>query len=63
MDVETKYNIGDIVFLMTDTDQMSRIVTGILLRPNKLVLYYLTSGTNETIHYDFEIVQVKNYAL
>lgn len=49
-----KYNIGDIVFLKTDTEQKVRMITGILIRLNSN-LYYLTNCTEETLHYDFEI--------
>lgn len=50
----TKYNIGDIVFLKTDSEQLPRIVTGILLR-NESYIYYLSNSITETTHYDFEI--------
>ena len=49
-----KYQIGEIVFLKTDTEQYIRIVTGILIRQNA-TLYYLSQSTGETLHYDFEI--------
>ena len=49
-----KYNIGDIVFLKTDSEQLPRIVTGILLR-NENYIYYLSNTITETTHYDFEI--------
>ena len=51
----TKYNIGDIVFLKTDSEQLPRIVTGILLRNENYGYYYLSNAITETTHYDFEI--------
>jgi len=49
-----KYNIGQEVYLKTDPDQLKRPVTGILLRKGSII-YYLSSGVDETSHYDFEI--------
>lgn len=60
--METKFNIEDIVFLITDIDQKPRIVTGLIIRKNSII-YYLTCGTDETSHYDYEIVKEKNYLL
>ena len=48
-----KYNIGDIVFLITDKEQIPRQITGILQRPSSYI-YYLSNNTNETSHYDIE---------
>lgn len=53
--VDNKYNIGDIVYLITDEDSFPRIVNGIQLSPNNGILYRLACGTNETWHYDFEM--------
>lgn len=63
MKVETKYNIGDVVFLSTDIEQLQRVVTGIIIRPNNSIIYYLTCGSNETTHYDLEMVMEKNFML
>jgi hypothetical protein len=52
--MNTKFKIGDIVFLKTDSEQLPRIVTGILLR-NECYIYYLSNTITETTHYDFEI--------
>lgn len=49
-----KYSIGDIVYLKTDIDQRVRIVTGVLIRANTYI-YYLSSCTEETSHYDIEM--------
>jgi hypothetical protein len=50
-----KYKIGDMVYLKTDSDQKERMITGILVRQNNNYRYYLTCGTEETSHYDFEM--------
>jgi hypothetical protein len=52
--METKFQIGQIVYLKTDTEQLPRIVTGILFR-SKHCIYYLSQAINETRHYDYEI--------
>lgn len=52
---DIKYQIGQVVYLKTDTEQLERIVTGICLRPNGCVIYYVTLCANEYSHYDFEL--------
>lgn len=49
------YEMGDTVYLTTDKEQLPRIITGYSLRPNNTVCYYLSQGTQETIHYGIEI--------
>ncbi|HDY88337.1 MAG TPA: hypothetical protein ENH82_09540 [bacterium] len=55
VDYTTKFDIGDVVYLKTDIDQLERIVTAITLRPNGCILYSLSLDTIETLHYDLEI--------
>lgn len=54
MNEQIVFDIGDIVFLKTDTEQAPRIITGILMRPNGF-LYYLSNSTSESTHYEIEI--------
>jgi hypothetical protein len=54
MVIENKYNLGDIVYLKTDPDQLRRIVTAIVVGPNGL-LYDLSIGGGGSQHYDIEI--------
>jgi len=54
------YQIGEVVYLKTDEDQQPRMITGIVLRPNNTVLYYLTNSTTETSHFDIEISREKS---
>jgi len=49
-----EFNLGDIVYLITDTEQLPRMVTGILFTADHIE-YYLTSGTDETKHLAIEI--------
>jgi len=62
MDIKTKFDIGQIVFLATDSEQRARIVTGIIIRPSGII-YYLTCGSEETTHYDIEFTLEKNYII
>lgn len=54
MKFESKYGIGDVVSLVTDEENRSRIISGVSFRPNGYV-YYLSCGSSETVHYDIEI--------
>lgn len=56
------FEIGDEVFLKTDTDQERRMVTGLFVTKNE-ILYYLSRGTYESKHYDFEMSYNKDYKL
>lgn len=58
MVIENKYNISDIVYLITDKEQLPRIVTGINVKPVGLV-YVLQNGVTETFHYEIELVSEK----
>lgn len=52
--MKNKYNLGQIVFLTTDTEQLPRIITSITF--NLSGLYYtLVQGINSTTHYEQEI--------
>lgn len=62
MDIKTKYDIGQIVFLATDENQRARIVTGIIIRPSGII-YYLTCGSEESTHYEIEFTLEKNYSI
>jgi hypothetical protein len=61
MDVKitVKYDFGDVVYLKTDEHQLQRIVTGYILR-QRMIIYYLSCGTTETCHYDYEISKEKS---
>lgn len=52
--IDTKFKIGDVVYLQTDLDQQKRLITGINIRANSIV-YLVSCGTVESYHYDFEI--------
>lgn len=54
MIIDNKFEIGDVVYLKTDTEQKPRIVYCIKVFKGEY-LYDLTSGTQTSSHYDFEI--------
>ena len=49
-----KFEIGQIVYLVTDKEQEKRMVTAIVERQSGL-LYELSCGLDISSHYDFEI--------
>jgi len=63
MKFESKFGIGDIVFLITDVDQKERIITQVSFRQNNWVLYEIACGCSSSWHYDFEISSDKNWKM
>lgn len=62
MVIESKYEIGDMVYLITDPDGYPRMVTSIIV--NKYdILYRLNLGTSSSEHYDYEISTEKTLHL
>jgi hypothetical protein len=52
--IDNKFNLEQIVYLVTDNEQKKRMVTAIQLGINGLI-YQLTCGTVETWHYAAEM--------
>lgn len=48
------HQIGDLVYLKTDPEQLDRLVTGYIVRPND-ILYELSHDSKASNHYHFEI--------
>lgn len=59
MDIKTKYDLGQLVYLITDSEQLDRMITGIKVNPNGLV-YTLAQGVNETYHFEIELSSRRN---
>lgn len=55
------FELGQLVYLKTDTDQLPRIVTAIIVKPNLLV-YELSQSDKTSDHYAFEISSERSYA-
>lgn len=62
MVINNKFNLQQCVFLLTDTEQLTRIVTGIQISNNSL-LYRLACGVNDSWHFEYEISEEKNYLI
>lgn len=60
--IDTKFELGDLVYLQTDPDQQKRLVTGLEIRPNGII-YLLSCGAVESSHYDIEISKEINVLL
>jgi hypothetical protein len=60
--IDNKFDIGQIVYLRTDVDQVPRIVVKFEVT-SSTVLYILASGEKETTHYDIEISETKDVVL
>jgi hypothetical protein len=54
MKINNKYHLGQKVFLVTDSDQLERMVTVIGVRPQQLT-YTLACGSESTEHFEEEI--------
>lgn len=54
MILDNKFELGQTVYLITDKDQLPRIVTSMQIRPN-CISYELSCGSAASWHYDFEI--------
>lgn len=54
MKIFTQYDIGQIVYLKTDPEQLKRIITRIMISPEG-VGYQLAHGSDASEHYDIEI--------
>jgi hypothetical protein len=59
MEFKSKYGLGELVYLVTDTEQLERMVTGVKFNLNGLV-YTLQCGVNESYHYEAEISKDKD---
>lgn len=59
MIIDNKFNIGDIVYLTTDIEQLPRVVISFTVSANGII-YNLTQGINESTHYNFEMSKEKD---
>lgn len=53
--IDLKYEIGDIVYLITDTEQTARIVVYIKLCPHNSIIYGIATNERISEHYFFEL--------
>lgn len=59
MVIDNKYEIGETVYLVTDKEQLQRMVTGICQK-NGYILYELSQGTGSCWASDIEISKEVN---
>ena len=57
--VEIFHKIGDVVYLVTDADQLKRMVVGYVIGPDGYVEYLLNCMEHVSQHYLCEISTVK----
>lgn len=59
MKVNNKYTFGDIVYLITDPEQLKRVVTAIIAKPDG-ILYEVSQGVDAQNHYECELSDVQD---
>ena len=62
MIIDNKFELQQCVFLITDSEQLTRIITGIQISNNG-ILYRLACGVNDSWHFEYEIAEEKNYLI
>jgi len=64
MNMKSKFELGDIVYLKTDQEQLSRVVTCVQFSGGSInssvVSYELSQGSSSSEHYDSEITKQIN---
>jgi len=58
--LDNQFDFFDIVYLKTDDEQLSRVITQISVTPSGAILYELTCGVQASEHYEQEIVPEKS---
>lgn len=58
--IDNIFDIGDSVYLKTDSDQKERLVTRLMISGVNGISYELYAGSQGSWHYDFEISKEKN---
>jgi hypothetical protein len=60
MVINNKYEHGQIVYLITDQDQLPRMVTQIIVCADGALTYQLSSGDEYSNHFEMEISATEN---
>lgn len=58
--IEIEHDLQDVVYLKTDPEQLSRMVTAISIKPTGAIMYGLSCGVNDSWHYAFEISEERD---
>ena len=60
MTINNKFNIGDLIYLNTDEEQLLRQITGITINPDLSLIYNIIQGLEISRHYEIEMTKEKN---
>jgi hypothetical protein len=58
--MKSNYSLGSLIFLITDSEQLPRIITSIKFSLDGGCLYGVANGINESFHYDGEMTSKRN---
>lgn len=61
--INNKFAHGQIVYLLTDPDQLPRIVLAVQIDCDNSVMYRLASDSVQSWHYEIEISEDKNVTM
>lgn len=61
--INNRFEIGQIVYLTTDKEQLPRLITGIKVCKEGELLYEIMQSTLQSLHYEFELSAEKNIEL
>lgn len=60
MVIDNKYDFGQVVYLVTDSEQQARIIQSFEVYKNGEILYKVGCGATASYHYDFELSEKEN---
>ena len=60
MDIKTKYDLKQMVYLVHDHEQLPRMITEVTIITPKLHRYQLSCGSDNSDHYEHEISPAKD---
>lgn len=64
MNIKNKFSLGDTVFLVTDPEQMKRLIVGITVLPGGILMYSCAHADEEvTDHYEMELSDTEDVLL
>ena len=63
MDIKTKYDLKQLVYLVHDPDQCKRMITEIIIVTPKLHMYLLSCGDDQSEHYEYELATEEDTVL
>lgn len=55
MILTTQHDIGEILYIVHDSNCLERMCTSIKVMPNNLVVYELSIGASTSWHFEFEV--------